>query len=81
MPEQIWHKEVGAPEPRIAEPLEGYALTPQAFSTSNLVLGPVLHHTLWPASFVALYLHFIPDRPLPSVNLIGQPLDDVVVPA
>jgi hypothetical protein len=42
-PEQIWYKEVGAPVARIYEPLEGYVLTPQIFSTSYLVLGPVLH--------------------------------------
>jgi len=42
-PEQIWHKEVGAPESRIIQPFEGFALAPQTFPTSNLVLGPVLH--------------------------------------
>jgi len=29
----------------IAEPFKGYVLTPQVFSTSHLVLGPVLHHS------------------------------------
>jgi hypothetical protein len=33
--------EVGAPEFRIAEPFKGFVLTPQVFSTSHLVLGPV----------------------------------------
>jgi hypothetical protein len=42
-PEQIWHNEVGAPVARINEPLKGYVLTPQAFSSSNLALGPMLH--------------------------------------
>ena len=36
------HKEVGPPEFRINAPLEGFVLTAQIFSTSHLVLGPVL---------------------------------------
>jgi hypothetical protein len=44
-PERIWHKEVGAPEIRIAERFQRYVLTPQVFPTSNLVLGPVLHRS------------------------------------
>jgi hypothetical protein len=36
------HIEVGAPESWIIEPFKGLVLTPQAFSSSNLVLGPVL---------------------------------------
>ena len=27
------------------EPFQGYVLTPQAFTTSNLALGPVLHYS------------------------------------
>jgi len=37
------YTEVGAPEYRINQPFKGYVLTPQAFSTSNLALGPVLY--------------------------------------
>jgi hypothetical protein len=43
MPEQIWHNEVGAPDNRINEPLQGHVLTPQDVSTSSLELGPMLH--------------------------------------
>jgi hypothetical protein len=35
-------QEVGAPAIGINEPFAGFVLTPQAFSTSYLVLGPVL---------------------------------------
>ena len=37
--------EVGAPEFRIAEPFKGFVLTPQVFSTSHLVLGPMLNRS------------------------------------
>jgi len=43
-PGRIWHKEMGAPATAINEPSAGFVLTPQAFSTSHLLLGPVLHH-------------------------------------
>ena len=44
VPGWIWHKEVGAPATGINEPSPGFVLTPQVFSTSHLVLGPVLHY-------------------------------------
>lgn|GEM_PF-1782839 len=39
------HTEVGALEFRIAQPFKGFVLTPQLFSTSTLVLGPVLNRS------------------------------------
>jgi len=37
------HKEVGAPENWIKTALLAVVLTPQVFTTSNLILGPVLY--------------------------------------